>query len=131
MEVSQNLYYAKTSTRPSDNTALTVDQEKHTVCGLDRWTQYFFWVCAGNANGEACTPGATAKTLADPPTAPDMTCTARASGTQIDCNWTPPADDGGAPITKYCLYMAQDENMPADPAECYGAGIANKAWNQL
>ncbi|GAA3401468.1 fibronectin type III domain-containing protein [Paenibacillus hodogayensis] len=72
------------------------------VTGLTNQTAYTFTVVATNAQGDSLPSTPTASiTPANPPSAPTGV-TAQASGSgQATVSFTPPADNGGSPITSY------------------------------
>lgn len=100
--------------------------------GLDRNTRYFYWVQAQTAFGVSPTSYfGSGRTLVEEPTAPGFDCVARESGTEIDCTWTEPEDNGGADMTQYCLYKNDVDTMPEQPWECYDASVLVKEWDWL
>src|SRR5690606_33212599 len=73
------------------------------IVGLENGTAYTLGVVASNANGDGpAGSAAAAVTPAGPPSAPTDVVVARnvASAT---VSWSPPADDGGSPITGYTV----------------------------
>jgi titin len=79
---------------------------RHTITGLDNGTAYDFRVAAVNAIGlGAWSTTATATPSADAFWAPGQPTglTAVAGDSQVGLRWTPPADDGGTPITQYAV----------------------------
>ena len=83
---------------------------KHT--GLEKATVHHYRVAAITSVGAGETSGIVeAKTHALAPGKPyDLIAEAVAS-TQIDLRWTPPRDDGGAPITEYLIEGSTDKQQ--------------------
>jgi hypothetical protein len=92
------------TTAIAPSAALTA--RSYTVTGLTNGTPYVFRVVAANAVGAgpfsatsaAYTPAFTA------PSAPTIVSVTPGVG-QVTVSWTPPADNGGAPIIRYALRL--------------------------
>ena len=82
------------------------DERTVTVTGLANGTLHTFQVRAVNSEGD----GAAAQTTATPVAVPDApaSLTATPGNTQVALAWTPPASDGGDPITKYQYRVSVD-----------------------
>ncbi len=75
----------------------------YTDAGLSNGQTYFYRVSAKNAAGEgpqSTETSATPVTVPGPPTAVQ----AVVAGRDVTLTWSPPADDGGSPVTSYRTY---------------------------
>ena len=90
----------------SDTGTDLADERTVTVTGLANGTLHTFEVRAVNSEGD----GAAAQTTATPVAVPDApaSLTATPGNTQVALAWTPPASDGGDPITKYQYRVSVD-----------------------
>ena len=90
----------------SDTGTDLADERTVTVTGLANGTLHTFEVRAVNSEGD----GAAAQTTATPVAVPDApaSLTATPGNTQATLAWTPPASDGGDPITKYQYRVSAD-----------------------
>lgn len=106
----------------------TVTGTRAAVTGLTGGTSYWFRVAAVNAAGQgtwsvpvmASVPSATgSETPSGPPpsTPPPLGAptglTAALGDAQVRLDWSPPASDGGAPVTHYHLYLATNSGSRA------------------
>ena len=84
-----------------------------TWTGLTPGTSYRFGVIAVNAVGwgsawSAPSPAISTLPGAVPAGAPTGVVGSNATATSVTLNWTPPANDGGSPITRYVLRLSTD-----------------------
>jgi len=78
----------------------------HIDAGLINGTPYYYQVSASNAQGEgprSSEATATPQSSFDTPSAPQNLNAAGGDG-KVDLTWAPPANQGGAPVSKYRVY---------------------------
>lgn len=110
--------YTITSSPPS--TSASVDDVTTTVAmtGLTPGETYTFSVVANSASdGDSAAGSSGAVTTFDVPTSPTGVAGSSPTATSMLVSWTPPADDGGTPITSYTV-----EAMPGGATAAAGGG---------
>ncbi len=107
VELAQNYVISVTGSGYRED-PITVSVTRQTITGLNNGTEYTIRVAARNTFGDG---PQSAPRLATPRTVPDAPTitTATFDNGQIELSWTPPADNGGAPITQYTITV----NPPA------------------
>jgi len=108
--------------------------QSYTVTGLTNGTAYVFRVVAANAVGAgpfSATSPAYPPALSAP-SAPTILSATPGAG-QVALSWTPPADNGGAPITRYLVRYSSNGgsyNVYAYPPVTNPLGLA-WSWTGL
>ncbi|HLE96312.1 MAG TPA: hypothetical protein VI997_02995 [Candidatus Thermoplasmatota archaeon] len=87
--------------------------------GLAHGATYLYGVAALNAVGEGPRATASATTWVDTPPAapPSLTATSGPRGGEVALAWSPPAENGGPPLTGYRIFRAADEGPLAAVAD--------------
>jgi parallel beta-helix repeat protein len=120
-------YRIRVRTDPDGDAVQTVDAPagavEVAVTGLANGTTHYVTVAAVNSSGESPTGdwSTSAVTPEGPPSVPrEASVDSPAPGT-ISLSWTPPANDGGRPITGYRAHLYADpaasEPLPGSPVE--------------
>ena len=87
------------------NGATPLSANTYTVTGLANGKVYFFEVTALNPAGEGAPTGEVPQTPFGPPTAPSSLAATAGNG-QVTLSWSPPAANGGRPVTGYNVYIS-------------------------
>lgn len=94
---------------------VTTDGNSATVTGLTNGVPYTFRVAAVNAAGA----GASAEVSATPRTVPGapVSVGAEPGDRSVRLTWSPPADDGGAPVSGYLVEVSADDGATWAPVD--------------
>jgi hypothetical protein len=112
---------ATSATGPVPPVSVTWDATTATIPGLADGTAYDVTVAAVNALGS----GIAATTRATPRSVPDAPGigTVTAGDTTVVVRWTPPAHDGGAPITAYLVTAYPSGTVRVEPGTATSATV--------
>ncbi|MCL2525812.1 MAG: fibronectin type III domain-containing protein [Coriobacteriia bacterium] len=106
-----NVYYSTVDWAPWTLAGTTdASTTSFDVTGLANDTEYYFYVTAENAVGEGQVPYPTvsAMTFDVPGAVATFDVHSGSGGQDIKVSWTPPATDGGTPVTDYVIYWGTD-----------------------
>ncbi len=115
-------------TRQWDHPVTTTN---YAVTGLSNGTRYYFEVTAVNPAGEGAPSNEASAVPAAPPAAP-ASVSAAAGNAQVSLSWSPPATNGGAPVTGYNVYLSTTagpqghQDRPGRRDELHGHGLAER-----
>ncbi|EGB04335.1 hypothetical protein AURANDRAFT_67225 [Aureococcus anophagefferens] len=87
------------------------DAFRYAFDGLDAGKEYFARVTAYNSAGYGPVSSVATATPRTQPGLPGTVAVAVASGTSLDVTWTPPNDDGGAPVLGYDIEWYSEETQ--------------------
>jgi len=102
---SYNVYTGRSATGPWEPAGSPGTKTAMTVPNLDNGTRYWFRVTASNVVGEGKVAVVGPVTPVGGPSEP-RNLTATDGDKQVTLSWLPPANNGGAPVSKYTVYRS-------------------------